>query len=249
MSAERILIIDDDTELCELIGEFLDAEGFRVEAVHNGPKGILRAQSGEHGLVILDVMLPGINGLEVLRRLRTSGCEIPVLMLTARGGDAVDRIVGLEVGADDYLAKPFNPRELVARIRAILRRLRGGASETAAAAPREVLTVGEVTLDTGARTAVRAGEEIVLTAAEFDVLAALLRVAGNVVSRDALMKAALGRGLSPYDRSVDMHLSNLRRKLGPAGEYIKTVRSVGYLYALPPQSVREAESVLGGSLS
>lgn len=233
---ERILIVDDDTELCELIGELLVAEGFFVEAAHNGPRGILRAQSGEHTLVILDVMLPGVNGLEALRRLRTAGCQVPVLMLTARGAEAVDRIIGLEVGADDYLAKPFNPRELVARIRAILRRAQGEATAASHSVSREVFQVGAVTLDTGARTACCAGESLPLTAAEFDVLAALLRVAGTVISRDALTKAALGRSLTAYDRSIDMHLSNLRRKLGFAGENVKTIRGVGYLYALPPNT-------------
>lgn len=230
---DRILLVDDDTELCELIGEYLSAEGFRVEAVHNGPKGILRAQSGEHALIVLDVMLPGLNGLEVLRRLRESRCTIPVLMLTARGADSTDRIVGLELGADDYLPKPFNPRELVARIRAILRRLRNTAGEEATP-EREVFTISDLSLDTGARVATLCGEEVLLTAAEFDILTVLLRKAGQVVTKESLVKAALGRTLSPYDRAIDMHLSNLRRKLGDCGDRIKTLRGVGYQFTLPP---------------
>jgi len=228
----KILVIDDDTELCDLVSEYLGHEGFDVEAVHRGPDGVERALSGAHHLAILDVMLPGCDGIEALRRIRAAGCRLPILMLTARGADAVDRIVGLEVGADDYLPKPFNPRELVARIRAVLRRT-APASPTLPGPKSELLRVGLVTLDSGARTAHCAGVEIVLTAAEFDLLAALLRHAGHVVTRDELTRAALGRGISAYDRSIDMHLSNVRRKLGSEGIRIKTIRSVGYLYALP----------------
>lgn len=225
---ERLLLIDDDTELSELVVELLEEEGFRIETCHNGVRGLERARSGEHALIILDVMLPGKNGLEVLRALRGEGAKTPVLMLTARGDDATARIQGLELGADDYLPKPFHPRELVARIRAVLRR--GGESVSKAA--RSVFTVGQVTLDTGARTVVQQGEPVPLTAVEFDLLAVLLRAAGQVVSRNELAQEALGRDHSPFDRSVDMHVANLRKKLGPEGEAIKTIRSVGYQYAL-----------------
>jgi two-component system response regulator CpxR len=232
-SSDRILVIDDDAELCQLVGEYLESEGFAVEAEGSGDGGAERALDGDYSLVILDVMLPGINGFEALRRIRARS-DVPVLMLTARGDD-VDRIVGLEIGADDYLPKPFNPRELVARIHAILRRARAraGAHEAAAA---EKLAVGDVELDTGSRTVRRAGAPVRLTAMEFDVLEVLLRNAGRVVDRESLVEQVLGRRYSPYDRSIDVHVSNLRKKLGhevDGMERIKSVRQVGYLYSLP----------------
>jgi len=224
----KILIIDDDVELCELVGEYLTREGFEVEAVHNGDKGLECALSSQPALVVLDIMLPGMTGLEVLRRLRSESM-MPVLILTARGDD-VDRIVGLEIGADDYLAKPFNPRELVARVRAILRRSKAGPLATAAS-----VTVGDVELDPGARTVTRQGELLELTAVEFSLLEALMRSAGQVVTREYLAQTVLGRRFMAYDRSIDMHVSKLRKKLGPQpggeGERIKTVRGVGYIYA------------------
>jgi two-component system response regulator CpxR len=230
---DRVLVIDDDTELCELVAEYLTREGFAVEAAHDGVSGAERALSGEHALVALDVMLPGLNGLDVLRRVRAEGGRVPVLMLTARGSD-VDRIIGLEIGADDYLPKPFNPRELVARIRAILRRARPASDDTAQAAPRGDLTsVGDIELDRAARAARRDGGTLELTAVEFELLETLLRAAGTVVARETLSEKALGRKLTPFDRSVDVHVSNLRRKLGPrrdGSERIKAVRSVGYIY-------------------
>ena len=224
----KILIIDDDVELCELVGEYLTREGFEVEAAHNGDKGLERSLSGQHALVVLDLMLPGMTGLDVLRRLRGES-RIPVLILTARGED-VDRIVGLEIGADDYLAKPFNPRELLARVRAILRRSQAGPA--AAASP---VTVGDLELDPGARTVTRGGKPLELTAVEFSLLEALLRSAGQVVTREFLAQTVLGRRFVAYDRSIDMHVSKLRKKLGSLpdsdGERIKTVRGVGYIYA------------------
>jgi two-component system, OmpR family, response regulator CpxR len=229
---DRVLVVDDDVELCDLVKEFLQPEGLQVEAVHNGNRGLERALSGEHALVVLDVMLPGMNGLDVLRKLRASS-TVPVLLLTARGQD-VDRIVGLELGADDYLPKPFNPRELVARIRAILRRTRGEAPEKQA--PQSSVRVGDVELNPATRTVLRGGEAVDLTAVEFNLLDVLLREAGRVVTRDELAKIALGRLFSPYDRSIDMHISKLRKKLGEdgkGGERIKTVRGVGYIYAAP----------------
>jgi two-component system response regulator CpxR len=225
-----ILIIDDDVELCELVGEYLEGEGFEVESVHNGVTGVERCLDSDPELVILDVMLPGLGGFEVLKRIRER-TRVPVIMLTARG-EEVDRIVGLEMGADDYIPKPFNPRELAARIRAILRR----TSAAAEPGEPEVLEAGDLTMDFGARAVRSSGTEIELTGAEFAVLETLLRCAGTVVSRDDLSRQALGRRASAFDRSLDVHLSNLRRKLGrlpDGGERIKTVRGVGYLYVKP----------------
>src|SRR5947207_10366350 len=226
-----VLVVDDDIELCSLVQEYLTSEGFKSEAVHDGEQGLQRGLSGDYALVVLDVMLPGINGFEVLRRLR-SVSKIPVLLLTARGED-VDRIVGLEIGADDYLPKPFDPRELLARIRAILRRTHrsknGGADE--------VTTVGDISLSQGTRTVTCGGQEVDLTSVEFNVLELLLRNAGTVVTREELAQTALGRPLAPFDRSVDVHVSKLRKKLGGGEEdaenRIKTVRGVGYIFAAP----------------
>jgi len=230
---ERVLVIDDDVGLCELVGEYLEPEGYAVEAIHNGEVGIDRALSAEHALVVLDVMLPGTNGFDVLRRIRAKS-RIPVLMLTARGDD-VDRIVGLEIGADDYLPKPFNPRELVARIRAVLRRTQ--PVETSSAT-RETLSVGDIEMDSNTRNVRRAGEVVDLTGVEYDLLESLLRSAGQIVKREELVKEVLGRELSPFDRSIDMHVSNLRKKLGHQSnglERIKTIRGVGYIYGAPSE--------------
>ena len=223
---EQLLVIDDDAELCQLVTRFLSREGFAIQWALNGAAGIAQALDGEHALILLDVMMPGTDGFEVLRRIREHS-RTPVLMLTARG-DTRDRVRGLEMGADDYLPKPFDPAELVARIRAILRR---AAPQTAAA-----LTVGDLELDGGNRTVRRAGAPVELTTVEFDLLATLLREAGSTVSREDLVRNILGRDFSPFDRSIDTHVCNLRRKLGPledGGERIKGVRGAGYLYALP----------------
>ena len=227
----NILIIDDDTDLCDLLRDYLTPEGFVVEAVYNGLDGVELAVSGRYSLVVLDVMLPGINGFEVLRRIRAAS-RIPVLMLTARGED-VDRIVGLEIGADDYLPKPFNPRELVARIRAVLRRAES-EPQSQVQADTGRLIVGDIELVTGTRTVLRGGQKVELTSVEFAILETLLRLAGQVVSRDDLVKQALGRNLSAYDRSIDVHVSSLRKKLGQRideSERIKTVRNIGYQYS------------------
>jgi two-component system response regulator CpxR len=219
-------------DLCELLTDYLTTEGFAVEVAHDGETGAERALTGDFELVVLDVMLPGINGFEVLRRLR-AGSATPVLMLTARGDD-VDRIVGLEMGADDYLPKPFNPRELVARIRAVQRRTEAAA--VTAAATGETVVVGDVTMDLGARTVHLGGVPVELTSLEFSLLEVLIRLAGQVVSREELSLQALGRELNAYDRSIDVHVSSLRRKLGTIGEEserIKTVRGIGYFYARP----------------
>jgi two-component system, OmpR family, response regulator CpxR len=228
---QRVLVIDDDVGLCELVAEYLGPEGFEVEAAHDGEAGVERALSGEHELAVLDVMLPGINGFEVLRRIRARS-RLPVVMLTARGLD-VDRIVGLEIGADDYLPKPFNPRELVARINAVLRRVRPEAP--AERVERETLAVGDVEMDNRTRTVRRDRRAVELTAVEYDLLKRLLAAPGRVVTREELVRDVLHRNLSPFDRSIDMHVSNLRKKLGhqvtgTTAERIKTVRGVGYIY-------------------
>jgi two-component system response regulator CpxR len=227
----KVLIIDDDEELCELVSEYLGAEGFETEAVHDGETGLKRALTGEYGLAILDVMLPKMSGFEVLRSLRTNS-KMPVLMLTARGDD-VERIVGLEIGADDYLPKPFNPRELVARLRAILRRVQTTGEE----APHlpEKLHVDDLELSIPSRSVRIEGEELNLTSVEFDLLTVLLEHAGKIVKKEDLSERVLERKLSPFDRSLDMHISNLRKKLGDrndGGERIKTIRSVGYIYTV-----------------
>lgn len=218
----RILVIDDDVELCALLREYLRQEGFTVESAHDGQRGLAAALRGEADLVVLDVMLPVLDGFEVLRRLRGQSA-LPVLMLTARGED-VDRIVGLELGADDYLPKPFNPRELAARIRAILRR----AGAPAATASR--MTVNGVALDPATREVSYEGRQIELTTFEFDILERLMRAAGRVLSRDALMEQIYDRPATPYDRAIDMHVSHIRKKLGGERDLIKTIRGVGYQF-------------------
>lgn len=225
----RLLLIDDDTELCELLSEYLDQEGFVVSTCHNSQPGLAAAVSGEHDFVILDVMLPDMSGFELLRRLRLHS-GIPVLMLTARGDD-VDRIVGLEMGADDYLSKPFNPRELVARIRAIRRR--GGSGAQLRHPGMNQLTVDDLVVDPGTRNVTQNNTAIPLTAVEFSLLQVLLAHIGEVVHREVLAEQVLGRKLELFDRSIDVHISSLRRKLGNSiqgGERIKTVRSIGYMY-------------------
>jgi two-component system response regulator CpxR len=224
----RLLVIDDDVELCELVAEFLVREGFAAEFAHDGDRGLAAALEGGHQAIILDVMLPRLGGFEVLRRIRERK-RTPILMLTARG-DHVDRIVGLEMGADDYIPKPFDPRELVARLRAVLRRVEGPPPGEAQPEP---LVVDDLRLDPGAREAWRARRRLDLTAVEFDLLAALLGAAGRVVSREELSRAVLGRAYQAFDRSIDMHVSHLRRKLQDGGgdTLIKTVRSAGYLLA------------------
>jgi two-component system response regulator CpxR len=232
-TAKRILVIDDDVELCQLVHRFLTQEGFEMEAVNSGAAGAERALSKNYELVVLDVMMPEVNGFDVLRRIRAQS-HIPVLMLTAKG-DALDRVLGLEMGADDYLAKPFNPQELVARIRAILRRIKPQADAKAARTP---LVVGDVEMDRGARIVRRQGETVNLTSVEFDLLEALLQAAGQVISRETLTREVLGREFSPFDRSIDTHVCNLRKKIGilPQGtERIKGVRGIGYVYALPAE--------------
>jgi two-component system, OmpR family, response regulator CpxR len=225
----NILLVDDDVELCALLSEFLKREGFAVECVNDGPSGLERAMQTGVDLVVLDVMLPGLDGFEILRRLRASS-RVPVIMLTARGED-VDRIIGLEIGADDYLAKPFNPRELAARIRAILRRYEARP----AASPSSRIEVNGIGLDPASREVFSNGKHIELTTFEFDILEMLMRSAGRVLSRDALMENFYNRKATPFDRSIDMHISHLRKKLERGDSIIKTIRGVGYQLARTPE--------------
>ena len=222
----RVLIVDDDRELCQMLGEYLEAEHFDVKTVYDGGEALLELEREKFEILILDVMMPGVSGFDLLRKLGASH-DTAILMLTARGDD-VDRIVGLELGADDYLSKPFNPRELVARIRAILRR--ASSRPTRGGVPDE-LTVGPIVLNTGTHQVHVAGKMAALTGAELRVLELLMRSAGQVISRESMTEQALGRKLVAYDRSIDTHISNLRRKLElEAGRNpeIKNVRGAGY---------------------
>jgi DNA-binding response OmpR family regulator len=226
----HVLVIDDDHVLVDLLREFLATAGFTVEAAYDYDSGLTGALYGEPELVVLDVMLPGGSGLELLKTLRESS-RVPVLLLSAVG-ETVDRIIGLQIGADDYLAKPFEPRELAARIHAILRRTRDmpvGGSE---------IKVGDVALSASRRVVIQAKTPVELTAVEFNVLECLLRNAGNIVTRETLATKALGRPLAPFDRSVDVHVHNLRKKISATpDERIKTIRGVGYMYTPPPEDV------------
>jgi two-component system response regulator CpxR len=218
--------VDDDEELAGLLSELLTREGFRVDMQHDGPTGLATALGGGYDLMVLDVMLPGMDGFEILRRVRRES-RLPVLMLTARGEDE-DRIIGLELGADDYLPKPFNTRELVARVRAIMRRLEERR-------PGVKFEVNGISIDPGTRDVTRNGEPVEVTTFEFDILETLMRAAGRVVSRDDLMEELYGRKATPFDRSVDMHISHLRKKLESDKPLIKTVRGVGYQFVRSPE--------------
>jgi len=221
--AADILIIDDDQELGEMLGEFLAPDHLRLTACHTGEDGLQTLAAEDFDLLILDIMLPGMSGLDVLKKLRQRS-DIPVIMLTARGED-IDRILGLEFGADDYIAKPFNPRELVARIKAILRRMQQVGGDTS----RQI--VGGLELDTRTRSVTANGESIRVTGTEFEILRCIIDTQGGVVSREFLSEHALGRRLLPYDRSIDTHISNLRGKLERAGltdPAIVSQRGVGY---------------------
>jgi DNA-binding response OmpR family regulator len=228
----RLLIVDDDQGLVSLLKRFLESEGFDVDAAYDHASGLTAALSSEHELIILDVMLPGGTGFELLKALRQQSA-VPVLLLTARG-EAVDRILGLEIGADDYLAKPFDPRELVARIRAIFRRTRESAGPGTRNEHEDVLSVGDITMSLANRTVTCSGAPVDLTSVEFNVLELLLRHAGTVVTREQIAEVALGRPLNAFDRSVDVHVSRLRKKLSacPASdELIRPIRGVGYFLA------------------
>jgi two-component system, OmpR family, response regulator CpxR len=235
-SSLKLLIVDDDRELCDLLIAYLGSAGLSADACNHPIEGVRRAIDGGYAAVVLDVMMPEIDGFEALRRIRVAS-RIPVIMLTARGED-IDRIIGLDLGADDYIAKPFNPRELVARIKAIWRRV--GTSTSSIAPEREPpLVVGDLRIDVGSRVVTVATGPIDLTGTEFEMLETLARHAGHVISREELCRRVLGRRLHPEDRSVDVHVSNIRRKVGrfPGGEErIKTLRGSGYILALEPSA-------------
>jgi len=222
----HILVIDDDHILVNLLQEFLELEGFAVDAAHDYDSGLNRALSSDHELVVLDVMLPGGSGLDLLETVRASS-KIPVILVSARGEPA-DRVIGLQIGADDYIAKPFAPSELVARIHAILRRTREIPADG------NEIRVGDVALSASRRAVVCAETPVKLTSVEFNVLECLLRNAGSVVSRETLAEKALGRPLAAFDRSVDVHVHNLRKKF-PAMPHdrIKAIRGAGYIYTPP----------------
>ena len=232
----RVLVVDDDIKLCRLIRDYLEPIGYEVTAAHNGPEGLKLAVAQPFAALILDVMLPGMDGLEVLRRLRSES-DLPVLMLTGRG-DEPDRIVGLELGADDYLPKTFSTRELLARLRAVIRR-----SITTQAHRKkesgEIFAIEELEIDTGARVAKRSGEKLLLTAVEFDLLVSLAAAAGRVKSREQLLLEVADRDFDVFDRSIDVHISSLRKKLGDDPKlprFIVTVRSAGYMLRKPGAS-------------
>lgn len=226
----KLLLIDDDKELSQLLSEYLTTEGFEVVAAYDGEAGIQLATQDQFAAIVLDVMLPIYNGFEVLKILRKTH-QTPVVMLTAKG-DTIDRVIGLEIGADDYLPKPCDPRELVARIRAILRRAHTNEPTTA---KLEKISSGPLVLHLGSRHVTWNGSEIVLTGTEFSVLEILVRQAGQVISKDDMTEQALNRKLTPYDRSIDVHVSNIRKKLTAAGankELIINVRGAGYMLTL-----------------
>ncbi|MBF0588234.1 MAG: response regulator transcription factor [Magnetococcales bacterium] len=228
----HILLVDDDRELCSMLASYLAQDGFTCQAVHDGESALKRALSENFDALVLDVMMPGLNGFDVVRRLREKS-QTPVLMLTARG-DETDSIVGLEIGADDYLAKPCSPRMLAARLRAVLRRS-GGVGASSGSGPHPI-TVEDVTLHPGTLQVTVGQMDPELTGAEFNLLRTLMEAAGHAVSKEILCEQGLGRKLTAYDRSVDIHISSLRRKLGKRGDgsgRILTMRGVGYLYALP----------------
>lgn len=224
-------MVDDDAELAGLVSRFLLKEGFKSTAVHDGEAGLAEALSGRFELLVLDVMLPGLDGFSVLRKLREKS-QMPVIMLTARGQD-IDRITGLELGADDYLPKPFNPHELVARIKAIFRRM-----EPRAAPPSQRIEVNGVGLDPAARAVTVDGQRVELTTIEFDILELLIRAAGRVLSRDTIIESLYDRKATGFDQSINVHISHIRRKIEGDRTLIKTVRGIGYQFC---RSVEEAQ--------
>ena len=230
----NVLLVDDDKKLWRLVGEYLEPFGYEVAFAYTGPQGLEMALSSSFDVVILDVMLPEMDGFELLRKLRQTS-DVPVIMLTSRG-DETDRIVGLEIGADDYLPKTFSTRELLARLRAVTRRAFEWASEDSQELPKPVVA-GSIRVDPGPRVATLDDEALDLTRLEFDLLLSLARAAGRVLSRDQLLRSVAGRDHEYYDRSIDVHISSLRRKLGDDMQdpkYIKTVRGVGYMLLKAP---------------
>jgi two-component system, OmpR family, response regulator CpxR len=231
-SLVQILVVDDDKKLCRLIQEYLEPLGYEVTAAHTGPEGVEMARKQSFAAVILDVMLPGMNGFDVLRELRNKS-SVPVLMLTGRGEEP-DRIVGLELGADDYLPKTFSTRELLARLRAVIRR--SNLTLVAADGPSPHIVVGELELNPEARSAALGGQPLMLTAIEFDLVLALAKAAGRVRTREQLLNEVADRNYDAFDRSIDVHISSLRRKLGDdpkSPRFIVTVRSAGYMMRKP----------------
>jgi DNA-binding response OmpR family regulator len=228
----RLLIVDDDRKLCRLLTDYLEPLGYQVTSVHTGPEGVDHAISGSWHAVILDMMLPGLDGLQVLQKIRATS-DVPVLMLTARGEEA-DRIVGLEFGADDYLPKTFSTRELLARLRAVTRRLYRAPGVEPLGKPD--IVIGELRIISEARTATLADQTLYLTPVEFDLLVCLARSAGRVKSRDQLLEEIRERDYEVFDRSIDVHISALRKKLGDDAKsphYIRTFRSAGYMLIHP----------------
>lgn len=233
MPPMRVLIVDDDVKLCRLVGDYLRPLGYEVSAAHSGPEGIDKALRESFTALILDVMLPGMDGFDVLRRIRAQS-HVPVLMLTGRGEEP-DRIVGLELGADDYLPKTFSTRELLARLRAVIRRSVIVSSGQTSSAPQFV-QVGELGMNMESRGATLGGATVQLTAVEFDLLASLAKAAGRVKTREQLLLEASDRNFEVFDRSIDVHISSIRRKLGDdpkAPRFIVTIRSVGYMMRKP----------------
>ena len=233
MDATRLLLIEDDEKLCRLLRDYLAPLGYDVEMVHDGREGLVRAQTGMHAAVILDVMLPGMGGFDILRELRRTS-QVPVLMLTALG-DEVDRIAGLEIGADDYLPKTFSTRELLARLRAVLRRSVTTAAAVAESKPMP-RSLGPLWMDPSARLATLDDAPLVLTKIEFDLLLALVEAPGRVRTREQLLFAAADRDFEAFDRSIDVHVSSLRKKLGDdpkTPRWIETVRGIGYRMVAP----------------
>lgn len=232
-SSTRLLLIDDDLKLCRLVRQYLEPLGYSVSLAHNGEDGLYAALAGNFDAIILDVMMPKLDGFEVLKRLRAKS-NVPVLMLTGLGDEA-DRIVGLEIGADDYLPKTFSTRELLARLRAVIRRSRATAQKKPEE-PNSVVTVGDLVMEPGSRTAALAGQSLTLTAVEYDLLLSLARSAGRVKTRERLLIEVADRDFEAFDRSIDVHISSLRRKLGDdpkTPRFIQTIRSVGYLMLKP----------------
>jgi DNA-binding response OmpR family regulator len=228
-SVPRVLLVEDDRKLCRLLAEYLGPMGYDVHAVHDGPAGVAAATAGSWQAVILDVMLPGLDGFEVLRRIRRDS-TVPVLMLTARGDEA-DRIVGLEMGADDYLPKTFSPRELLARLRAVTRRSHPATAPADAVDAGQEIVVRDLHVNPATRTAVLGDRPLSLTAVEFDLLISLARAPGRVKTREQLLEEVRERDYEVFDRSIDVHISALRKKLGEDARtprFIETVRSVGY---------------------
>lgn len=235
-SGMHILMVDDDRKLCRLVADYLEPMGYAVAAAHNGKEGLEMIRAGDYQAVILDVMMPEMDGLEVLKRLRGES-DIPVIMLTARG-EETDRIVGLEMGADDYLPKTFSSRELLARLRAVTRRYARATAKAASRSKKDLLAFGDLVIDLQARTARLGAEPLNLTPLEYDLLISLATAAGRVLSRDQLLDAVAGRSYDVFDRSVDVHISSLRRKLKEAPRnprFIHTVRTVGYIFKTPEE--------------